>query len=107
MLKTKQFRRCDLIGWEVPFGYEGMTWGDGFKILEHRMVDQTRWSIVYEAVFTPENDPQAYRVEWEVGATEYQDMPPWDGEEWVTATLVYPHEVTTIVYTEEESNTHG
>ncbi len=42
------------------------------------LVEQSRWSIVYTAVFLHKPSGKHYRLDWSVGATEQQDEEPFE-----------------------------
>ena len=54
---------------------------DGFTIVEKKLVDHTRWSVVYTIVI--EKDGRFYTTSYSKGATESQDESPfeYDGAE--------------------------
>lgn len=49
------------------------------NIVEHKLVDNSRWSLHYEIVF--EHEGKFYRATYSVGATECQDEAPWEYED--------------------------
>jgi len=75
-------------------------WGDSEEyetIVEESIVDQSRWSTFYEAVFLKKSDKTFWRGSWETGSTEY---PETDLN--FTMTQVYPKEVLTTIYSTEK-----
>jgi hypothetical protein len=58
---------------------------------EKRVIDTTRWSIIYEIVF--EYDGKNYMTTCSVGATEQQYEEPWEFEDDVECTEVELREV--------------
>lgn len=61
-------------------------------IVEDKVVDNTRWSIIHEIVF--EDNGKFYQTEYSVGATEMQSEEPWEYEDEVECTEVELREVT-------------
>lgn len=67
----------------------GPALGSGVTILYKTIVDSTRWSLVYEAVF--EFESVCYKTSYRVGATEYQDEDPYEyDDDPVTVEVVEP-----------------
>lgn len=65
---------------------------DDFTVVQKPVpIDTSRWAIQYEMVFS--KDEKFYRMNWEVGATEYQEV---DFEPYVIE--VFPVEKTITVY---------
>lgn len=52
--------------------------GNSYVVLDERIFDHTRWSVVYELLFTNENSDRMYITTYSVGATESQDEGPWE-----------------------------
>ena len=61
--------------------------------IEEKVVDVTRWSIVYEIIFKIED--KFYSTIYSTGATEQQCEGPWEYEDDIECTEV--HEVEKIV----------
>lgn len=72
---------------DIDFLYDGSV-----QVLENEIFDQTRWSVVHRAVV--HRDLEYVAVEYEVGATEYQDDTELNGE----AYYVKPEVVSVIKY---------
>ncbi len=69
----------------------------GYKIIENKIVDTTRWSKVYRMIFRFED--KFYSSLYQCGATEYQDEEPYEYEDdMIECTEVFPVEKTIIVY---------
>ncbi len=55
----------------------------GHDLVDDKIVDVTRWSIVHEVVFRVRSSgpiaTKFYRVRYSRGATEMQDERPWEG----------------------------
>jgi RNA-splicing ligase RtcB len=49
---------------------------EAFRIVESGMVDKSRWSIHYRAIF--EHEGKFYETTYSVGATEQQDERPYE-----------------------------
>lgn len=63
-----------------------------------------RWSIYHYLVFRNREDNTYYGVNYQVGATEYQDEQPFEHEDdYVECEQVFPEKVTTIVYNKKKS----
>ena len=70
--------------------------GNEYKVVETKIIDTTRWSIIKSMVFTFDN--KYYHTTYSVGATEYQDERPFENTEIVECQEVEPYEVITIEY---------
>ena len=66
--------------------------------LERKLVDHSRWSLMYEIVF--EHEGKYYKASYTVGATEVQDESPWEYEDEVTCFEV--HKVSKTIEVWEE-----
>ena len=66
------------------------------EIIEDLVVDVARWSILHRITFR--YDSKIYQTTYRVGATEYQDEGPWDGEDEVECTEVVATEKLVTVY---------
>lgn len=44
------------------------------------LVGTSRWSIHHEVTFNDNSTGKLYKIGYHVGATEYQDEDPWEGE---------------------------
>jgi hypothetical protein len=77
------------IAQELTYGNEC----EGFKIVEDKIIDHSRWSIVYRIVV--EKDGKFYASSYSIGATEspYEN----DGDQ-IEFSEVQKKEVLTIVY---------
>lgn len=70
---------------------------DGYKVIEHKMIDHSRWSLIYKMIFQFED--KFYRTTYQCGATEQQDESPYEYEDdMIECTEVIPVEKTIIVY---------
>lgn len=61
-------------------------------VVPETITDQSRWSTFFEQV-VKDGDGNYWRLNWESGSTEYQEV---DFE--MQVTQVYPKEVTTTIY---------
>jgi len=78
----------------TPDEIEDLFYGDRYQqVTEETVVSTSRWSNSIEQVLYDTADCKYYLAEWEVGATEYQDV---DME--VILTQVEPYEVTVTKY---------
>jgi hypothetical protein len=93
-MKTRIFTRDELEAFGVPYECGG---GEGTaEELRDELYDTTRWTNVYEFVFRAPDDGKAYRVYYEVGASDSQDdVDPWDYEDQIKAVEVEQVEVVT------------
>ena len=66
------------------------------KIIDDKMVEQRRWSIVHKIIF--EYNEKFYEAYYDEGATEMQDEDPWEYEDFVEATEVHEVEKTIKVW---------
>jgi hypothetical protein len=92
--KSRVFTRDELSEMGVP--YECDPENGYAEELHDALYDTTRWTNVYEFVFRAPDDGKAYRVYYEVGASDSQDdVDPWDYEDKIRATEVELVEVVT------------
>ena len=70
---------------------------EDFELVTSEIVDNTRWSIVYEDVYQRLSDKKFFKTTYRKGATEMQDERPY---EYVEALFyeVFPVEKTVLVY---------
>ena len=61
------------------------------KLIEDKVIDNTRWSVVHEIVFKDKG--KFYQTTYSEGATEYQDEKPWEYEDEVKCIEVELKEV--------------
>ena len=66
---------------------------DDVEVIEEKIVDTSRWSIIYELIVRIGN--KFYKTYYSVGATECQDESPWEHESEVVFNEV--HQVEKIV----------
>ena len=73
------------------------------EVIRDNIVDTSRWSNIYELIFSlgvadsiEVGKEVFYRTSYSVGATEYQDEGPWEYDTSVECTEVVPVEVTSI-----------
>ena len=69
---------------------------EGSKILENKIEDTSRWSIIYSLVFSFEN--KIWECSYSVGAAECQDERPWEYDEEVECWEVRPVEKIVTIY---------
>lgn len=70
---------------------------EGFKLIEDKLVDTSRWSEIHEIVIQRNSDGKFFKDSYSVGATEQQDEQPWEYED-PDFTEVFKKEVTTFIY---------
>lgn len=70
---------------------------EGFKLIEDKLVDTSRWSEIHEIVIQRNSDGKFFKDNYSVGATEQQDEQPWEYED-PDFTEVFKKEVTTFIY---------
>ena len=70
---------------------------EDFELVRSEIVDNTRWSAVYEDVYQRLSDKKFFKTTYRKGATEMQDERPY---EYVEALFyeVFPVEKTVLVY---------
>ncbi|MFD5308277.1 hypothetical protein [Streptomyces ardesiacus] len=92
-MKTRIFTRDELDAFGVPFECDPE---NGYaEELYDELYDTTRWTNVYEFVFRAPDDGKAYRVYYEVGASDSQDdTDPWNWDDEITAVEVEQIQVT-------------
>ena len=75
---------------------------EGFSVVQTRILDTSRWSVIHEMIFT--DGEKNYRSSYSVGATEMQDERPYeyDNSE-VDVVEVVPVEETIIKYVKKDS----
>jgi len=71
---------------------------DKYQIIEDKYVENTRWSINSRLVIQDLETKKYYAAYHSKGATEYQDEEPWEDDNEVLFTEVFPEERTTIIY---------
>jgi hypothetical protein len=92
-MKTRVFTRDELEDIGVPF--ECGDYAGTAEELYCELYDTTRWTNVYEFVFRNPDDGKAYRVYYEVGASDSQDdVDPWDYDDRIQAVEVEQIQVT-------------
>jgi hypothetical protein len=65
--------------------------------ISDKIIDRSRWSVTYRRIF--EFQGKFYETHYSVGATEYQEECPYEGEgDEIECKEVFPTEVTVIVY---------
>ena len=87
------------VGWFAPCDMQELACDGavpGFTVVENKLVDADRWSLIYEMVFR--HDDTYYKVGYSRGATEYQDEQPFEGMDNVQAHEVVPQEYTAVKY---------
>lgn len=50
---------------------------EDWEQIEYKLVGNNRWSLRYEGVFKHIPTEKYYKLQWSVGATEYQDEKPF------------------------------
>lgn len=70
---------------------------DDFKLVRSEIVDNTRWSVVYEDVYQRLSDKKFFKTTYRKGATEMQDERPYEYGE-ALFYEVFPVEKTVVVY---------
>ena len=87
-VKFKKEELQGLVGFEEP---------EGFEIVEDKILETTRWSVINNLIFKFEN--KFYQVTYSHGSTEYQDESPfeYEGDE-IECDEVVPVEATVIKY---------
>ena len=75
---------------------------DGYEtnwdIIEDFIIENDRWSILHRAILYYGETGEYYETLYRVGATEYQEERPYEGEEEVTFVEVEPQETTITKY---------
>ena len=71
---------------------------EGWREIESKVIDTTRWSVIEEGVFFHEDSKKFYEFCWSSGATECQDERPFEYDDEVAPVEVEAKEVTTTVY---------
>ena len=71
-----------------------------WKQVHEEIIDHRRWVVCLETIFEDPEDGTLWRVFRDVGATECQEMEPWEYEETVEVTQVEKRTVTTEAYVE-------
>ena len=71
---------------------------DIFRVVEDKIVDNSRWSIRHEAVLQHKETGKFYVTHYSVGATENQDEKPYEYDMEVVLKEVEPVETTVLVY---------
>lgn len=87
-----EFKKEDLIN--LAYGdYDD----EVFDVIHNKIMDATRWSVVYEMVF--KHQGKFYETSYSRGATEGQDESPYEHEgDMISVSEVAPREFTVIRY---------
>jgi hypothetical protein len=72
---------------------------EGWETMQTRYTDHKRWSVCYSGIFKHLASDNYYRVDWQKGATEYQDEEPFDHDDPVLV-QVRPTMTSAIVFYE-------
>lgn len=56
--------------------YEGSV--EGFTVIDTELVSTSRWSLNKRLIFTHKDAQGVWAVDYQVGATEYQDQEPFE-----------------------------
>lgn len=98
---TKLFPEEDLI--ELMYSNYGDKYND-YEVISNEFVGRGRWDVRHRLIFKFQE--KTYDVIYRTGATEYQDVEPFDVEDdnQVKCYLVEPIEVKTIYYKRIENN---
>lgn len=75
---------------------EDVLYGDAGRIISNKIVDKSRWSVIYELIF--ELDGKYWQTGYSCGATEAQYEQPWEFEDMVECVEVEPYEETVVKY---------
>jgi len=51
-----------------------------FEVIEDKIIDTSRWSIIHEAIVLDNTTTKFYKTSYSVGATEYQEKNPYEYE---------------------------
>ena len=70
---------------------------EGWKLLAHEIIDQSRWTTAHMAIVQRESDGKTFRTYYQVGSTEYQDESPFEYTD-VEFIEVAPKETVVTVY---------
>lgn len=71
---------------------------DGFDTIETTLVGNGRWTLSYDLVVMHIESGKYYKVNYKVGATEKQDVEPFEYDDYVDLIEVRPVEVVKIEY---------
>ena len=71
---------------------------EDFELVTSEIVDNTRWSIVYEDVYQRLSDKKFFKTTYRKGATEYQDEHPYEYDGEAVFEEVFPVEKLVTVY---------
>jgi hypothetical protein len=71
---------------------------EDFELVTSEIVDNTRWSIVYEDVYQRLSDKKFFKTTYRKGATEYQDERPYEYLTEAVFEEVFPVEKLVTVY---------
>ena len=65
------------------------------RVTGNTIVDNTRWSICYSAIFKYKQSARTYRFYWKQGATEMQDEQPYEYDDFYEPKEVVEKPITT------------
>jgi len=71
---------------------------EDFELVTSEIVDNTRWSIVYEDVYQRLSDKKFFKTTYRKGATESQDERPYEYDGEAVFEEVFPVEKLVTVY---------
>lgn len=81
--------------------WEGMC--NNFKVIKTELVDNTRWSLVYDEIIQDIDTGKYYLTSYSTGATECQDESPYEYDpDEIEVVEVVPTEKTIIEYVKKE-----
>lgn len=83
-MENKKIFKTDFLKYELDLP-------GGKNTIEETMVDQTRWSTVFEIIF--EYEGKFWKTYYSCGSTEMQNESPWEFESTVEAIEVEKREV--------------
>jgi hypothetical protein len=67
------------------------------------IIDHTRWSVIYEAVFFHVPSGEHYKFSWSKGATESQDEQPYEYDDFYESVKVERKIVAIIEWVKKEN----
>ena len=94
IIRMRKFTRQELLHNDVPWMRPGEDF-NGFRIIERKMISQSRWSLDFQTVFSFED--HFYKLCFQTEATEMQECDVFYDSE-PDCVEVFPKEVTITKY---------
>lgn len=81
--------------------WESASEDGSFTRIANDFVDKLRWESVHRLVIQRASDSRCFATTYTQGLTEQQDTRPWEYEEQVTFTQVFPHTKISVEFKDQ------